>query len=117
HVSTTTLVETQEATVTAVGEFVEDTAIPLAQLDRLDDVQRGRKLDQPLGIPGCQVQVNDGRQLLFVPVDVEVYLPEQALVWPRYTERAPPANGSRCPMSSRTWFRAMIITSACITGM
>ncbi len=88
HVRAATVVEAQEAAAAAVGESVEDPSIPPARLDRLDDVQCGRKLDQPLGIPECQVQVNDGRQALFVRVDGEVHFAEQALVRPGVAERA-----------------------------
>jgi hypothetical protein len=36
---------------------------------------------------------------------------------PVLPKEPPPANSSLCSMSSRTWFRAMIITSECVTGM
>ena len=76
HVRAGAIVEAHETSVAPVGEFVENTLIAPAHLDRFDDVQRGRELDQPLGIAGSQVQVNDVRQALLFRVDGEVDLSE-----------------------------------------
>ena len=80
HVGAATIAEAREAAVAPVRELIEHAAAASGDLDGLDDVERGRELDEARGVARRQVEIDDRRQAGLGRVDREVGIAEQALV-------------------------------------